>query len=76
MTTIKELQPGQKAVIRGFTSDDPSMASRMMALGIIPGEQIEMLRSAPFGDPMQIKAGSTFISIRKVDSDFIDIQPS
>jgi len=71
--TLRELKPGQTATVEGLKDAHPSLISRIIALGIVPGERIEMLRHAPLGDPMQIKAGSTTISVRKADSDLITI---
>ncbi|NVJ59414.1 MAG: ferrous iron transport protein A [Gammaproteobacteria bacterium] len=71
--TLKDLKPGQKGVVDSLSNGDPSLISRIMALGIIPGEELEVLRKAPLGDPMQVKAGTTYISIRKADSQLINI---
>jgi ferrous iron transport protein A len=71
--TLKDLKPGERGRVIGLKQGNPSLISRMMALGIVPGEDIEVLRCAPLGDPMQIRAGSTYISVRRSDSDLIDI---
>ena len=61
-------------VIRNIASVDQALVSKILALGMIPGEQVQLLHNAPLGDPMQIKAGSTYISIRRKDSQFIEIE--
>ncbi len=76
MKTLKDLKPGEKGIISGLKDGNPSLISRVMALGIVPGERVEVLRHAPLGDPMQVRAGSTFISIRRADSVLIDIAPA
>ncbi len=73
--TLKDLKPGERGRVIGLKQDNPSLVSRMMALGIVPGEEVEVLRHAPLGDPMQIKAGSTYISVRRCDSELIDVTP-
>ncbi|NVJ50661.1 MAG: ferrous iron transport protein A [Gammaproteobacteria bacterium] len=73
--TLRDLKPGQKGIVESLNEGDPALLSRIMALGIIPGEQLEVLRDAPLGDPMQVKAGTTFISIRRIDSQLINIIP-
>lgn len=72
--TLNDLKPGQKGLITDVTSTNAALISRVMALGIVPGEAIELLRHAPLGDPLQIKAGATYISVRKADSEFIKVQ--
>ncbi len=49
------------------------MKSRLYALGIIPGSAIELLRFAPLGDPMQVKVGGSFVSIRKSEAKIITV---
>lgn len=71
--TLNDLNPGQKGLVTEVTSENGAFISRVMALGIVPGEEIELLRRAPLGDPLQIKAGATYISVRKADSKFIGI---
>ena len=57
--TLLDLKPGDSAIVEEISHDDSSLLSRIIALGIIPGELIQVVRKAPLGDPMQIKAGST-----------------
>lgn len=73
--TLSDLKPGQKGLVTDMKSTNLALISRVMALGIVPGEEIELLRHAPLGDPLQIKAGATYISVRKADSGFINITP-
>jgi ferrous iron transport protein A len=70
---LSELKFGQKATITSIEHSNPSLISRIMALGLVPGEQVELLHRAPLGDPLQIKAGSTYISVRRADSSCISI---
>jgi ferrous iron transport protein A len=42
-------------------------------LGIIPGSVLKLLRFAPLGDPMQVKVGGSFISIRKSEAAIISV---
>lgn len=49
------------------------MKSRLYSLGIIPGSALQILRFAPLGDPMQVKVGSSFISIRRAEAEIIKV---
>jgi ferrous iron transport protein A len=71
--TLNELKPKQKAVIDALNYQDIALASRIMALGIVPGEQIELMNVAPMGCPLQVKVGDTLVSVRKSDADFISL---
>lgn len=50
------------------------LQSRLYALGVIPGAIIKILRLAPLGDPMQVKVGGSFISIRKSEAALIHVE--
>jgi ferrous iron transport protein A len=50
------------------------LRSRLFALGVIPGAIVEVLRIAPLGDPLQLKVGGSFISIRKSEAAIITVE--
>ncbi len=72
--TLQHMIRNKQYVIRNIASVDQALVSKILALGMIPGEQVQLLHNAPLGDPMQIRAGSTYISIRRKDSQFIEIE--
>jgi len=37
--TLKDLKPGQKGIVESLNNQNPSLVSRVMALGIVPGEE-------------------------------------
>jgi len=59
---------GDRCVVLEIAPEHLELKSRMYALGIIPGTALQILRFAPMGDPMQIKVGSSFVSIRKQEA--------
>jgi ferrous iron transport protein A len=67
---------GDRCVVLEIASEHAELKSRLYALGIIPGTALQILRFAPLGDPMQVKVGSSFVSIRKQEakSIFVDRQ--
>ena len=72
--TLEKMVRGKQYIIRNIESLDQSLVSKILSLGMIPGELVELMHNAPLGDPMQIKAGSTYISIRRKDGQFINIE--
>lgn len=72
--TLQDIRKGKHYIIKSISTIDQSLTSKILALGIIPGECIELMHKAPLGDPMQIKAGSSYISIRRKDGLFVDIE--
>jgi Fe2+ transport system protein FeoA len=43
-------------------------------MGVIPGAKAMVLRSAPFGDPIQVKIDGGLFSIRKQDALQIEVE--
>ncbi len=72
--TLSEFRPGDKGIIQQIDCNHPEFASRMYALGIVPGQVIELLHQAPLGDPVQIRVGLTLVSLRRKDAQVIRLQ--
>jgi ferrous iron transport protein A len=67
--TIADLKPGDSAVVSGWTIDDPP--GRLLEFGLIPGTPVELVRSAPLGDPLDIKVRGFHLSIRKSEASLV-----
>lgn len=64
METVNDLFPGDKGVI--VTINAPlKIKQRLMDMGIIEGIEVEMIRTAPLGDPIEIKVQNTLVALRK-----------
>lgn len=42
----------------------PPDAQRLMEMGLVPGTPVEVVRRAPFGDPLEIRARKSRLSLR------------
>ncbi|MHB8453832.1 MAG: FeoA family protein [Acidiferrobacterales bacterium] len=49
---------------------------RLAALGFRVGKRIELIRSASFRGPLQVRIGSTDIILRRFEAQKIDILPA
>jgi Fe2+ transport system protein FeoA len=54
--------------VLAIDASQAEIGERLGALGIFPGAGLKVLHKAPLGDPLQIKAGHTLISIRRQDA--------
>ncbi len=72
MVLLSQLAVGQKGIIHDFVfqSDD---CERIEEMGITPGEQVEIVRYAPLGDPIEIKVRGYLLSLRKEEADLIEV---
>lgn len=53
-------------IIEGYTEKN-SIRKKLLSLGLTPKTTIEVIRSAPLGDPIEIKVRGFFLSLRKAE---------
>ena len=70
---LDELKPGEKGRIIDFVKKGPA-TKRMLEMGIIRGNLIDVERVAPLGDPIDIKVKGYHLSLRKEDAKSIIIE--
>lgn len=62
--TLDQLQEGQRARIDSLQGDD-AVLQRMMEMGLLENEEIEVLGFAPLGGPMEVRLGDYRLSLRR-----------
>lgn len=60
--TLAQLQRGEKATILDFNIDE--MPLKLLEMGCLPGNEVELLQIAPFGDPLYITVNDSHVAIR------------
>ncbi len=63
---LSELKIGDIAIIDSFT--DPVMSLKLLEMGCIPGERVELVKVAPMGDPIAIHVAGYLLSLRKAEA--------
>jgi ferrous iron transport protein A len=61
-TTISNLKKGEKAIITAF--DVESIPLKLLEMGCLPGNSVELLQIAPFGDPLYLNINGSHVAIR------------
>jgi Fe2+ transport system protein FeoA len=62
--TLDQLAAGDRATIQ-TVGGPPALVQRLLELGLMEGEEIEVLALAPLGDPMEIRCGASRLSLRR-----------
>ncbi len=70
--TLRDGKAGMVLKVKHVADSD--LKQRLMAMGIIPGTQIKVLRSAPFGDPMAVRIRSYNLALRREDATMVEVQ--
>ena len=73
MLTLEQVVPGASVVVEKV-GGARAFRRRLMELGIIPGTRVEVLRIAPFGDPMELSARGCNLSIRAAEAREVQVQ--
>ena len=71
-TTVAHLKRGQKGIIKEF--DDDLIPIKLLELGCLPGNIVELVQIAPLKDPIYINVNGTHIAIRKSVAVLIELE--
>ncbi|MEB4591663.1 FeoA family protein [Candidatus Thiothrix sp. Deng01] len=72
--TLKELQVGDHARIKGFLEGGGAYRRKLLAMGLTPGAEIHVTRVAPMGDPVEIRVRGFSLSVRKDEAAALSLE--
>ena len=67
------LKVGDKAVVSGFLKGNTAYRKKLLAMGVTPGTPFEIVRIAPFGDPVEIMIRGYLVSLRREEASLISV---
>lgn len=53
---------------------DGFITRRLMEMGVVPGVSVRMVKSAPFGDPVEVRLLGYSLAIRKNEAEAIEVE--
>ncbi len=71
---LSSLAPGTTAVITAIQVPVERRA-RLLEMGLLVGTQVELVRFAPLGDPVELKVRGYHLSLRRHEADLVLVQP-
>ena len=72
MITLADLKIGQTALILNFNIDNIPL--KLLEMGCLPGNFVELLQIAPLGDPIYINVNDSHVAIRKETASEINVE--
>ena len=63
-------QRGRVIALRG----DPVLVQRLMEMGMLEGDEVELLAVAPLGDPIELRLGDSRLSVRRADAARVEVE--
>jgi len=73
MTTLDLMTTGQCGRIQAV-ADDGAIGQRLLEMGLLEGEEIEVIGFAPLGDPMEIRLRDYRLSLRRAEAARVTVQ--
>ena len=70
-TTVADLKRGQRGIIKEFSAD--VIPLKLLEMGCLPGNEVEMVQIAPFRDPMYLNINGSHLAIRRETAIQIEI---
>jgi len=64
---------GQSAKVLSITGSTP-ITKRLMEMGVVPGVSIRVVKSAPFGDPMEVRVRGYNLAMRRSEAQAIEVE--
>ena len=73
MKTLKEIKVGSSAKVVKLHGEG-AVKRRIMDMGITKGVEVNIRKVAPLGDPIEVTVRGYELSIRKADSEMIEVE--
>jgi ferrous iron transport protein A len=70
---LSELAVGSSAVIRDFPKAGPAFV-RLREMGLLAGTRVTLIRTAPLGDPLEIKLRGYHLTLRKAEAEHVLVE--
>ncbi|MDO4832056.1 MAG: FeoA family protein [Clostridia bacterium] len=73
MKTLREIEIGGTAKVKKLHGEG-AVKRRIMDMGITKGTEVTVRKVAPLGDPMEVTVRGYELSLRKADTEMIEVE--
>ena len=70
--TLADLKRGEQGIIKDVSSIHIPL--KLLEMGCLPGNTVELVQVAPFADPMYLNINGTHLALRKETAIHIEIE--
>ena len=71
---LSDLTVGASAVVKDFPKAGSAFV-RLREMGVLAGTRITLIRTAPMGDPLEIKVRGYNLTLRRSEADHVMVEP-
>jgi ferrous iron transport protein A len=72
---LSQLAVGSSAVVKDFPKQGAAFL-RLREMGLLPGTPVKLIRTAPMGDPIEIKVRGYHLTLRKSEAENVIVEQS
>lgn len=71
---LSALQTGKTAYIKSVDCKDSALKQHMLDMGLTPDTKVKLIKTAPMGDPIEIRIRGYELTLRKEEASYITIE--
>ncbi|HMT07354.1 MAG TPA: ferrous iron transport protein A [Pyrinomonadaceae bacterium] len=71
-TILTELAVGSEARVTAVNGEG-RVTNRLLEMGVVPGATVSVVKSAPFGDPIQVRVKGYSLAMRRSEAEMIEV---
>ena len=72
---LSQLPIGARATVHSFPGQGQAFL-RLREMGVLPGVAITLVRTAPLGDPLEIRVRGYNLPLRKSEAEHVMVEPA
>lgn len=73
--SLAHLPNGAHARVLAVTGSG-AVARRLMEMGLVPGAHVRMVKSAPLGDPLEVRVRGYHLAVRRAEAQTVKVVAS
>lgn len=73
MKTLRDINPGETVCVVKVHGEG-ALRRRLLDMGITKGTKINVLKTAPLGDPIEVTVRGYELSLRKAEGEIIEVE--
>ncbi len=70
---LNEFKIGEKGIIK-IVDGEGKIRRRLFDMGVTPGAEVELIKKAPLGDPLEVKIRGYSLTLRKDEANFVEME--
>lgn len=70
--TLTDLPIGSEARVTAVNGNS-RVTRRLLEMGVIPGVEVRVIKTAPFGDPIEVRLRGYSLAMRRSEADAIEV---